>query len=65
MTSFTVLSNFYLAKDALKYSEGRPDLLWGHLFEPGDGSGVRSKNYKKQMTSFTIISQIKKIIKSK
>ena len=44
MTSFTILNNFYLAKDTQKYSDGGPDLLWGHLFEPGAGCGVRSKN---------------------
>ena len=44
MTSFTILNNLYLAKDAVKYSEGRPDQLWGHPFEPGAGCGVRSKN---------------------
>ena len=37
MTSFTILNNSYLAKDALKYSEGGPDLLSGHLFELGAG----------------------------
>ena len=37
MTSFTILNNLYLEKDALKYSEGPPELLWGHLFEPGAG----------------------------
>ena len=42
MSSFTILDNFYLAKDVVKYSEGRPDLIWGHLFEPGAGCGVRS-----------------------
>ena len=35
MTSFTILNILYLAKDALKYSEGGPDLLSGHLFELG------------------------------
>ena len=49
MTSFTILNNLYLTKDALKYSEGPPDLLWGHLFDPGADCG----------------GQIKKIIKSK
>ena len=43
MTSFTIRYIFNLAKDVLKYSEGRPDLLWGHLFEPGAGCGVTSK----------------------
>ena len=37
MTSFTILNNLYLAKDAPKYSEGGPDLLSGHLFELGAG----------------------------
>ena len=41
ITSFTILNNLYLAKDALKYSEGRPDLPWGHVFEPGAGCVVR------------------------
>ena len=33
MTSFIILNNLYLVKDAIKYSEGGPDLLSGHLFE--------------------------------
>ena len=51
MTSYTIPNNIYLAKDALKYSEGPPELLifLGHLF--GDiflsvelAVGVISKN---------------------
>ena len=37
MTSSTILNNLSLAKDALKYSEGGPDLLSRHLFELGAG----------------------------
>ena len=44
MTSFIILNNFYLAKDVLKYSEGRPDLLRGYLFEPGACYGGRYEN---------------------
>ena len=45
MTSFTILNNLYLTKDALKYSEGPPDLLRGHLFEPGAGCEGQIKKF--------------------
>ena len=47
MTSFTILNNLYLAKDAVKYLEGRPDQLWGHTFEPGAGSEGQIKKFRK------------------
>ena len=47
MTPFTILNNLYLEKDALKYSEGPPELLWGHLFEPGAGCGGQIKKFIK------------------
>ena len=35
MTPYTIPNNLYLPKDALKYADGPPDLLCGHLLEPG------------------------------
>ena len=49
MTPYTIPRNIYLTKDSLKEAEGPPDLLRGHLFEPGAGSG----------------GQIRKLVKSK
>ena len=54
MTSFTILNNLYLAKVALKCSEGRPDLLWGHLLSLELAVGSDLKTYKNQMTPYTI-----------
>ena len=50
MTSFTILNNFYLAKDVLKYSEGHPDLLWGRLFEPGASCGGQTGKLPKSQS---------------
>ena len=39
MTPYAIPNNMYLAKDALKYTEGPPGLLWRPFFEPGAGCG--------------------------
>ena len=37
VSPFTILNNTFLSIDALKSMDGRPDLAWGLLFEPGAG----------------------------
>ena len=39
MTPNDIPNNLCLSKDFLELAEGAPDLLRGHLFEPGAGSG--------------------------
>ena len=39
MTPYAIPNNSYLVDNALKEAEGPPDLICGHLFEPGAGCG--------------------------
>ena len=39
MTPYAITNNSYLVDNALKGAEGPPDLICGHLFEPGAGCG--------------------------
>ena len=55
MTSFTIPNNSYFVKSALKLTEGLPDILYGHLLEPG-ALCLQSemKTHKTQMTPYAI-----------